>query len=220
MKLKYSTFLFLFFHLFSSFLFSPTPPFFQQYSSLVVQNGNKRNSFVDLKLGKDRTDFLETNESISLTIIHDYNLNRSYIITKDSCFWNKLVTTRIPFLYFPFFRYIGLVNCPNSQSQMCFFFQGCHPYEVPPAPFDLYTNQTNNHPLHLVFPSLPPFPNTFEFYNFYVGPLPNSTFNIPSNCNFIADIKELKEIIQIPSSIWFELKDIRKTKASKSFTFC
>jgi len=139
--------------------------------------------YVDLlKAKKDRIDI--PRGSSNYTLINDIELGRSYTIYAGRCEWKPFERSYVPFLYFPFRKFLGTEDCwqwpHTNNTQLCNQWKGCHPFENPPAPFYLQATQSSNVPVYLDFPSL--HNTTLYFKNYNIGAPNSDIFNLPSNC--------------------------------------
>jgi len=163
----------------------PAPPFPKQYSSyfrFTIAGSKPDHVFVDL-LDEQRVR-IDVTGSLNFTVIDDIKTSREYIIYPDgNCICNDhLRNPYVPFIYFPFNLFKGVEPCYN-RSGLCNIWDGCHPYEIPPAPFNLQATQTTNEPIFLNFPSIGNITVFFDDYN--TTKPPSYIFSLPKSCTVL-----------------------------------
>jgi len=173
------------------------PPFPQEYSTLYLfKKQFLYQTYVKIKLQKDRVDTLARDGSISMTKINDYQLNLTYTIQPNNnvCFSNNLRSPRIPFLFFPLYKYLGNSSChiigekaKEVKDDICNYFEGCLVYYRPPMPFLLTTTLQDNIPVDLVMTTMA---TSYSYLHFQEGNVPDSVFQVPSNCTSKIDENE------------------------------
>ncbi|CAF1125308.1 unnamed protein product [Rotaria sordida] len=150
----------------------PVPPQPSQYTTSIILNGQPAMYYADTTVKRDRLDESNRNQ---ISII-DFKTYRLYVILGEACSWAQIPGKIKPLLAFSTYDFIGNLTHNNT---LCNKWNGCHNYEIPPAPFDYYATVKGNVPMDL---NLPTVDVNIHFSNFTFGPPPPSTFDIPSNC--------------------------------------
>eukprot|EP01130_Rhizamoeba_saxonica_P014336 TRINITY_DN6257_c0_g1_i1.p1 TRINITY_DN6257_c0_g1~~TRINITY_DN6257_c0_g1_i1.p1 ORF type:complete len:216 (-),score=32.27 TRINITY_DN6257_c0_g1_i1:20-667(-) len=170
-----------------------SPPVPELYSTLMYfdkLDSFPNRYFVDLMHQKKTRMDVPIANGGHRTTLSDITNSVKYIWTNpQNCYKTSLRNPYVPFFYFPNQKYVGKTTCQIvNTNQECNVWKGCHPYEIPPAPFVLEAVDGSNVPSLIEFPSIN---NQTIYFGEFKDEIPSeSLFAVPTFCKDAKFVEE------------------------------